>query len=83
MTKEMKKFNSWRDIQKWLNENGYEPLARRMQLNNDCWNSSGEFGRSQITICDAMRFCESEDERHEAARSLQENDYLIELGLVK
>lgn len=83
MTKEMEKFYSWKDIQKWLNENGYEPLARRMQLNNDCWNSSGEFGRSQVAICDAMRFCETESERHKTAQSLQKNDNLIELGLVK
>ena len=34
-----------------------------MDLNNDCWESSGEFGRSQVQICDAMRFAECEEER--------------------
>ena len=57
-------------------------MARRMQLNNDCWNSSGEFGRSQVYICDSMRFAESEEERHEVAKALMGEDDLIELGLI-
>lgn len=78
----MKEFKSWRDIKAWFEENGYDQLAKRMQLNNDCWNSSGEFGRSQVHICDSMRFAESEEERHEVAQSLCEDDDLIALGLV-
>lgn len=78
----MKEFKSWRDIKAWFEENGYDQLAKRMQINNDCWNSSGEFGRSQVYICDSMRFAESEDERHEVAQSLREDDDLISLGLI-
>lgn len=78
----MKEFKNWRDIKSWFEENGYEIMAKRMQLNNDCWNSSGEFGRSQVYICDSMRFAESEDERHNVARMLIGEDELIELGLV-
>ena len=65
----MKKFESWRDIKDWAVENGYENMAKRLQLNNDCWMSSGEFGRDQVAICDAMRFAESEEERHEIAKN--------------
>lgn len=78
----MKEFKTWRDIKAWCEENGYEALAKRMQLNHDCWNSSGEFGRSQVMICDSIRFAESEEERHEVARALTGEDELIELGLV-
>lgn len=38
-------------------------MAKRMDLNNECWESSGEFGRNQVLICDAMRFAEDEEER--------------------
>lgn len=78
----MKEFKNWRDIKSWFEENGYEIMAKRMQMNNDCWNSSGEFGRSQVYICDNMRFAESEEERHNVARMLIGEDELIELGLV-
>ena len=78
----MKEFKNWRDIKEWFEENGYEIMAKRMQMNNDCWLSSGEFGRSQVYICDNMRFAESEDERHNVARMLIGEDELIELGLV-
>lgn len=53
-----KNWKSWRDIKEWAEAEGYKHLAARMQLNNDCWQSSGEFGRSQVAICDALRFCE-------------------------
>ena len=43
-----------------------------MQINNDCWNSSGEFGRSQVKICDSLRFCNSEEERLEIAENIEE-----------
>lgn len=69
----MKEFKSWRDIKEWFEERGYNLTAKRMQLNNDCWNSSGEFGRSQVAICDAMRFCDTEEEREEIGRQIEES----------
>lgn len=78
----MTEFKNWRDIKAWFEQNGYEVLAKRMQMNNDCWWSSGEFGRSQVMICDSMRYAESEEERHEVARALMGEDELIELGLI-
>lgn len=78
----MEEFKSWHDIQDWCKEHGFDKLARRMQINNDCWMSSGEFGRSQVAICDAIRFAESEEEREEVARELQGGDDLIELGVI-
>lgn len=78
----MEEFKTWRDIQKWCEEHGFKGLARRMQINNDCWMSSGEFGRSQVMICDAIRFASSEEEREEVARELQGEDELIELGVI-
>lgn len=78
----MKEFKNWREIRDWCKEHGFEKLARRMQINNDCWNSSGEFGRSQVMICDALRFASSEEEREEVARELQGEDELIELGVI-
>lgn len=56
-----KNWKSWRDIKEWAEAEGYKHLAARMQLNNDCWQSSGEFGRSQVAICDTLRLCEEED----------------------
>ena len=78
----MEEFKSWRDIKEWCEEHGHKGLARRLQLNNDCWNSSGEFGRSQVAICDAMRFAESEEEREEIATAFEQGDELIELGVI-
>jgi hypothetical protein len=43
-----------------------------MDLNNNCWNSSGEFGRSQVAICDSIRLAETEDEALEIATQLNE-----------
>jgi hypothetical protein len=74
-------FKSWHDIQDWCKEHGFDKLAKRMQLNNDCWMSSGEFGRDQVYICDNLRFCEVED-REAVAQALQDGDELIELGLI-
>ena len=48
-------------------------MAKRMQLNNDCWNSSGEFGRNQVQICDAMRFADSEEDRLEIAKQIDDD----------
>lgn len=68
----MKEFKNWHDIQDWCKENGFNRTAKRMQINNDCWNSSGEFGRSQVYICDSLRFAESEEERLEVAQAIEE-----------
>ena len=43
-----------------------------MELNNTCWNSSGEFGRSQRDICDSLRFANDEDEAIEIANEMEE-----------
>lgn len=67
----MKEFKSWKDIKEWAEENGFEKLAKRLQLNNDCWNSCGEFGRSQVAICDSLRYAETEEERLEVAGEIE------------
>ena len=69
----MEEFKSWRDIRDWADRGGYKRMAKRMAINNACWNSSGEFGRSQIAICDAMRFAESEEERTRIAEDIEES----------
>lgn len=68
----MKEFNDWHDIKKWMQEHGFNSIANRMQVNNDCWNSCGEFGRSQVFICDNMRFCRTEEERLEMAYQIDD-----------
>lgn len=68
----MKEFKNWHEIQDWARENGFKNIVKRMQINNDCWNSSGEFGRSQVEICDSLRFCKSEEERLEVAKQIEE-----------
>ena len=68
----MKKFETWKDIRDWAVENGYHKMARRMELNNTCWNSSGEFGRNQVEICDLMRFAETEAQRHKIATEIND-----------
>ena len=68
----MKEFKSWHDIQDWCKEHDFEKIAKRMQINNDCWNSCGEFGRSQVYICDSLRFAESEEDRLEIAQAIEE-----------
>ena len=67
----MKEFKNWREIKDWAETNGYKNMAKRMQLNNDCWNSSGEFGRSQVRICDAMRFARTEEQRNDIAKKIE------------
>lgn len=76
----MEDFKNWREIQAWAVEHGFDLMARRMQINNDCWMSSGEFGRSQVRICDAMRFAGSEAERVEVAEQIEaelQDDWLL------
>jgi hypothetical protein len=69
----MKEFKGWRDILSWAKENGFERISKRLEINNACWNSSGEFGRSQVAICDAMRFAKSEEERMSIAEDIEES----------
>lgn len=52
---------------------GFINLAKRMQLNNDCWMSSGEFGRSQHEICDSLRFARDEKEAKEIAKEIDDS----------
>lgn len=76
----MTEFKSWREIKAWAEMHDFNRLAGRLQLNNDYWNSSGEFGRSQVQICDAMRFCDSEKERIRMAEDIErdlENDEIL------
>ena len=48
-------------------------MVKRMEINNACRNSSGEFGRSQVAICDAMRFAESEEDRIAVAEEIEKS----------
>lgn len=67
----MAEFKSWRDIMAWAEERGFKNIVKRMEMNNKYWNSCGEFGRSQVAICDALRFAEDEDERVEIAERME------------
>lgn len=67
---EVKHWKGWLDIKKWAESIGCQNLANRLQLNNDCWMSSGEFGRSQKEICDNLRFAKSEEEALKMAREM-------------
>lgn len=80
--KRFEQFENWREIKEWAVENNFDRLAKRLQLNNDCWSSSGEFGRSQVYLCDSMRYAESEQERLEVAEQLEKelaDDIVLEL----
>lgn len=63
-------FKSWRDIYKWASDKGFDELCKRMVLNHECWNSSGEFGRSQVAICDSIRFAETEEDAIKCAEQM-------------
>lgn len=63
-------FKSWRDIMAWAEKKGFDHLAQRMSLNNQCWNSSGEFGRSQVEICDNIRLASTEADAIEIAQQM-------------
>lgn len=67
-----KDFKTWREIRAWADSKGFKNLVARMDLNNRCWNSSGEFGRSQVAICDNIRTAEDEDEAIEVAQVMDE-----------
>lgn len=80
----MKEFKNWRDIMGWFDAHGYKLLVDRMLLNKAMWNSSGEFIRSQVFICDSMCDCRTEQEREETAQELHEyynDDELHEIGI--
>lgn len=68
----MTEFKNWREIMEWADAHGYKNMAECMELNNTCWNSCGEFGRSQVVICDAMRSAETEEEREEVAQAIEQ-----------
>lgn len=51
---------------------GYNNIVKRMDLNDSCWMSSGEFGKSQRDICDSLRFASDEDEAIEIANEMEE-----------
>ena len=77
-----KEFNNWREIKEWAVEQGFDLLAKRLQLNNDCWNSCGEFGRSQVAICDSIRLADTLDEQLEIAGAWESElatDMVLEL----
>lgn len=54
-------FKTWRDIKEWAEKNRLKNLVARMDLNHKYWESSGEFGRSQVQICDLIRNSETEE----------------------
>lgn len=70
MTENWHDFKSWRDIMAWAKDKGLKHLVARMDLNNRCWNSSGEFGRNQVAICDNIRLAETEAEAIEIAQQM-------------
>lgn len=76
----MKNFYSWKDIKDWAEKKGFKNLSARLQLNNDCWMSSGEFGRNQVEICDTLRLAETEEERLSIAKKF-DNQFKTNYGL--
>ena len=73
-------WKSWKDIQDWAKKHNLKNLVSRLQLNNDAWMSSGEFGRSQTQICDTLRFTESETEALSIAKDM-DKAFASNLGL--
>ena len=72
-------FKSWKDIRDWADKHGFKNIVKRMNINNDCWSSSGEFGRSQVNICDSIRFAKDEEERINIATEIEavlEKDFI-------
>lgn len=63
-------WKGWEDVKAWAEKNGFKNLVKRMQLNNDCWMSSGEFGRSQVEICDNLRYATDEENALRMAENL-------------
>lgn len=77
---ESKKWKGWEDIKKWAEKHGFSNLVARMQLNNDAWMSSGEFGRSQKYICDCLRNAENEKEALLIAKEM-DKEFATNYGL--
>lgn len=65
-----KDFKTWREIRAWADSRGFKNLVARMDLNNRCWNSSGELGRSQVAICDSIRDAYDEEDAIEIAEAM-------------
>ena len=61
-------WNNWKQIRDWCQEKGFKNVAARLELNNDCWQSSGEFGRNQVDICDSIFYAEDEADAMEIAK---------------
>ena len=76
-------FKSWRDIKEWAEKNGWHNLATRLQLNNDYWWSCGEFGRSQVRICDDIRYADYPEEVAEAIDQALADDDFTQVALKK
>lgn len=77
-------FKSWQDIRDWCDAHGYKNIVNRMNLNHDCWDSSGEFGRNQVAICDELRFADDLEATAEKIEERLSRDELLRvMGLVK
>lgn len=73
-------FKNWREIRDWAEERGYKNIVKRMDLNNKYWNSCGEFGRSQVAICDAIRYAQDIEEVAESIEHELEEDEVLALA---
>lgn len=73
-------FKNWREIRDWAEERGYKKIAKRLELNNKYWNSCGEFGRSQVAICDAIRYAQDIEEVADVIEQELESDEVLALA---
>lgn len=73
-------FENWREIRDWAEEHGYKKIAKRLELNNKYWNSCGEFGRSQVAICDAIRYAQDIEEVADVIEQELESDEVLALA---
>lgn len=76
-------WRSWRDILAFVEELGCKALAKRMRINNKCWESSGEFGRSQVEICNTILACRTREEAEDVVRDMEEamaEDIVVQLA---
>lgn len=65
-------FTDWHDIRDWCEKHNFNNLVARMEANNAYWDSCGEFGRSQVMICDSIRFADTEDEALDIAAEMDD-----------
>ena len=80
---EVYEWKTWRDILAWVKENNYKNIAKKMETNNAYWNSCGEFGRSQVTICDSLRFASDDAELYDIADAMEQelaDDWCVTLA---